>query len=151
MFVIKSIIECPQRKRELTEFVIEKWPQVKKVVLPTIEESVTSAGVFPFTFLLLKNEKIIGFYQLIEQEFVTRKDISPWIAPLFIDENERGQALGAFLLAHARKIAGQLNYDKVYLATDHIRYYEKYGFREIGLDMFEWGRPTKLYEHDTIK
>ncbi|ULL16131.1 GNAT family N-acetyltransferase [Paenibacillus sp. H1-7] len=151
MFVIKSITECPQRKRELTEFVIEKWPQVKKVVLPTIEESVTSAGVFPFTFLLLKNEKIIGFYQLIEQEFVTRKDISPWIAPLFIDENERGQALGAFLLAHARKIAGQLNYDKVYLATDHIRYYEKYGFREIGLDMFEWGRPTKLYEHDTIK
>ncbi|WP_339174576.1 GNAT family N-acetyltransferase [Paenibacillus sp. FSL H7-0943] len=98
----------------------------------------------------VENDVIIGFYQLIEQEFITRKDLSPWIAPLFIDESERGKALGAVLLEHARKIAGQLGYAKVYLATDHILYYEKYGFKEIGLDNFEWGRPTKIYEHDTI-
>lgn len=63
-----------------------------------------------FTFLLLKNNKIIGFYQLIKQEFVTRKELSPWIAPLFIDEDERGQALGSVLLEHTRKITGQLGY-----------------------------------------
>jgi len=33
--------------------------------------------------MLLQHDVIIGFYQLIEQEFVTRKDLSPWIAPLF--------------------------------------------------------------------
>jgi len=104
----------------------------------------------PYTFLLLKNDEIIGFYQLIEQELVIRKDLSPWIAPLFIDKSERGRAFGALLLEHARKMAGKLGYKKVYLATDHILYYEKYGFREIGLDNFKWGRPTKIYEHDTL-
>lgn len=150
MLVIKSLKECSERQNELSEYVKEKWSKVKKVVLPKIEESLLSECGLPLTFLLLKNDKIIGFYQLIEQEFVTRKDLSPWIAPLFIDESERGQALGSILLEHGRKMAGQLGYKKVYLATDHILYYEKYGFREIGLDKFEWGRPTKIYEHDTI-
>lgn len=151
MIVIKSIKDCPLRHTELAQFVEEKWPKVKGVVLPIIDESLSSEGTLPLTFLLLKNEEIIGFYQLIEQEFIMRKDLSPWIAPLFIDEIERGQALGSVLLEHARQIAGGLGYDKLYLATDHIRYYEKYGFREIGLDNFEWGRPTKIYEHDTIR
>lgn len=151
MLNIKSIQECPERRTEFAEYVQEKWPSVKKTVLPVIHESIVAKGTLPFTFLLLNNDNIIGFYQLIEHEFVTRKDLSPWIAPLFIDEKERGQALGSVLLEHARKMAGQLGYKTVYLATDHILYYEKYGFKEIGLDMFEWGRPTKIYEHDTIQ
>lgn len=150
MLVIKSIKECPQRQIEFAEYVIEQWPNVKKVVLPKIDESLSSEGGLPYTFLLLKNDEIVGFYQLIEQELIIRKDLSPWIAPLFIDKSERGQAFGALLLEHARRMAGQLGYKKVYLATDHILYYEKYGFREIGLDNFEWGRPTKIYEHDTL-
>lgn len=151
MQAIKSIIECPERHIEFAEYVKDKWPNVQKVVLPKIDESLSAEDGLPLTFLLLKNDKIIGFYQLIEQEYIIRKDLSPWIAPLFIDENERGQGLGSVLLEHARKMVGQLGYTKVYITTDHIRYYEKYGFREIGLDNFEWGRPTKIYEHDTIK
>ncbi|MEK4476119.1 GNAT family N-acetyltransferase [Paenibacillus sp. FSL R7-0048] len=151
MLDIKSLQECPLRQNELIEYVKKRWPKVQQAVLPNIQESLISKDEeFPFTFLLLKHDVIIGFYQLIEQEFITRKDLSPWIAPLFIDESKRGKALGAVLLEHARKIAGQLGYAKVYLATDHILYYEKYGFKEIGLDNFEWGRPTKIYEHDTI-
>ncbi|MCM2999996.1 GNAT family N-acetyltransferase [Paenibacillus cellulositrophicus] len=152
MLVIKSIRDCPLRHTELAQFVEEKWPQVKGVVLPKIEESLlTSEDVLPLTFVLLRNDEIIGFYQLIEHELIKRKDLSPWIAPLFIDEFERGHSLGSVLLEHARRIAGGLGFNKVYLATDHIHFYEKYGFREIGLDNFEWGRPTKLYEHDTIQ
>jgi N-acetylglutamate synthase-like GNAT family acetyltransferase len=63
---------------------------------------------------------------------------------LFIDKSEREKALGSILLEHARKMAGQLGYKKVYWATDHILYYEKYGFREIGLDNFECGRHNRL-------
>lgn len=152
MLDISSLQECPQRQAELAEYVKKQWPKVQNVVLPVIQESITSKNGLPLTFLLLKQGVLIGFYQLIGQELVTtRKDLSPWIAPLFINKHERGNAFGSLLLEHARKFAGQLGYEKVYLATDHILFYEKYGFREIGLDNFEWGRPTKIYEHDTIK
>lgn len=135
--VIKSIKECPERRMEFIEYVSEEWPVVKNVVIPKIEDSLATANGMPITFLLLKNDRIIGFYQLVEQELLVRKNLSPWISPMFIDKSERGQALGLLLLDHGRKMAGELGYEKVILTTDHIQYYEKYGFREIGLDTFE--------------
>ncbi len=150
MIKIESLNDCPERRTQLAEYVAEKWPNVMKAVLPQIEASLVDESSLPFTYLLLKAGRLIGFYQLVEQDAVCRKDLSPWIAPLFVDPGERGQAYGSVLLEHARLTAGRLGYRTVYLATDHIQYYEKYGFREIGLDLFEWGRPTKIYEHDTL-
>ena len=151
MLEIKSLQDCLSRQNELADYVKEQWPKVSNVVLPNIIQSAMVADGLPRTYVLLKDGAIIGFYLLIEQELVSRKDVTPWISPLFIDSRERGKAHGSLLLEHARRTAGSLGYDQVYLATDHIGYYERYGFREIGLDMFEWGRPTKLYEHDTIQ
>ncbi|MBD3922159.1 GNAT family N-acetyltransferase [Paenibacillus sp. PR3] len=99
----------------------------------------------------MDNEQIIGFYQLLEKELIERTDLSPWISCVFIDENRRGERLIEQLLLHGRITAGNLGFDKVYLTTDHIHLYEKFGFREIGIDRFVWGRPTKIYEHHTIK
>jgi hypothetical protein len=63
MLDIKSIKECPERQFELAEYVKEKWSKVKKIVLPKIDDSLSSECGLPFTFLLLK--RIIGIYQLI--------------------------------------------------------------------------------------
>lgn len=106
----------------------------------------------PQTWVALWSEdRIIGFYQLSEREYITRKDeVTPFITSLFVDPIMRGGlGMGETLLNHARCEAAKLGFDKVYLTTDHIGYYEKYCFREIGLDMYDWGRPTKLYEADT--
>lgn len=48
------------------------------------KEYAEKARLIGMNVMLLQHDVIIGFYQLIEQEFVTRKDLSPWIAPLFI-------------------------------------------------------------------
>ena len=73
--------------------------------------------------MMLKADNIIGYYQLVEQELILRKDLSPWITTVFIDEQERGQRLSSKLLEHGRTIAGKLGYAKVYLTTDHIQFY----------------------------
>lgn len=38
-----------------------------------------------------------------------------------------------------------MGYNNLYLATEHIGLYEKFGFEEIGLGLYLWGAPTKLY------
>ncbi|HEY95687.1 MAG TPA: GNAT family N-acetyltransferase [Dehalococcoidia bacterium] len=104
----------------------------------------------PNCYMMLKEGNIIGCFQLVKQELLIRKDLSPWITSVFFDEQERGKHLTSKLLNHGRTIAGKLGYSKVYLATSHIQLYEKFGFREIGLSKFVWGLPSKIYEHDTI-
>lgn len=147
---IISLIENPELADEVIAYANQNWSPVSKYFTQVVQQVLTCHGCLPKCFILLKNGRIIGFYTLLEQDFVERKGLSPWIATIFVDEKERGQRLCKEILIHGRTIAGDLGFDKVYLSTNHIELYEKYGFKEIGLDTFVWGRPTKIYEHSTI-
>jgi chloramphenicol 3-O-phosphotransferase/N-acetylglutamate synthase-like GNAT family acetyltransferase len=148
---IVSLHEKPELADEVIAYANQNWPPISKYFTQVVQQVLTRHGSLPKCFILLRNEQIIGFYSLLEQDFVERKDLSPWIATIFVDEKERGQRLCKEMLLHGRAIAGDLGFDKVYLSSNHIQFYEKYGFKEIGLDMFVWGRPTKIYEHSSIR
>lgn len=137
-------------RQTLTDYVETHWKGVFHAFTDVLCEIFSAEKQLPGCYMMLRGGNIIGFYQLVKQELLIRKDLSPWITCLFIDENERGKRLSSRLLEHGRTVAGKLGYSKVYLTTDHIQFYERFGFREIGLDKFIWGRPTKIYEHDTI-
>lgn len=148
---IVSLKDLPDYRQALTDYVQNNWIGVFNVFTDVLGEMYSGEKLLPDCYMMLKDDKIIGFYQLVEQELLIRKDLSPWITCVFIDEQERGRRLISKLLEHGRTIAGQLGYSKVYLATSHRQLYEKFGFREIGLSKFVWGLPSKIYEHDTIK
>ena len=94
--------------------------------------------------------KVYGWEGTLSKDEVMSEELSPWITPLLVHPDERGNRYGKFLLEHVRIEAGKLGFNLIYLATGEIGYYEKYGFREVGLTTFTWGRPTKIYEHNTI-
>ena len=148
---IVSLKDFPDYRGPLIEYVKINWETVSVPFIKVVEEVFREFKPFPKCYLMLKNGKIIGFYQLVARELVDRKDLTPWITCVFIDERERGHHLSSKLLKHGRKVAGKMGYPKVYLTTDHIRLYEKFGFKEIGLGKFISGRPTKIYEHSSIR
>ena len=63
--------------------------------------------------------------------------------------NQRGHARGAKLLAYGQKEAGKLGFAKLYLCTDHVGYYEKYGWTFYGLEASTWGGETRVYAINT--
>ena len=148
---IVSLKDLPNYRQTLTDYVEKNSKWWFMPFTDVLSEIFSGEKDLPQCYMMLKADNIIGYYQLVEQELILRKDLSPWITTVFIDEQERGQRLSSKLLEHGRTVAGKLGYAKVYLTTDHIQFYEKFGFREIGLDKFVFGRPTKIYEHDTIK
>lgn len=137
-----AISEFPERKSELLNYIKANWPPVVASAEKQLDKS----------FMMLKDNKIIGFYQLLDHEIIQHfEELTPWISCLFVDEKERGKRLGELMLIDGRKRAGNLGFEKVYLTTDHIQFYEKFGFKEIGIDCFLNGRPTKIYEAETMK
>ena len=148
---IVSLEEVPERRQTVAGYCREHWPPVYGHFVRILDEVFSKKGALPLCCLLLKGEAIIGFYVLAEREPLVRTDLTPWIGCLFVDEHERGRGLSARLLEHGREAAGRFGFDRVYVTTDHIRFYEKFGFREIGLTTLRDGRPTKLYEHDTVR
>jgi N-acetylglutamate synthase-like GNAT family acetyltransferase len=100
----------------------------------------------PKFFLLLKDDSVIGCYALITNDFISRHDLYPWFACLFIEERERGNSFGSLLMKHAELEAKKSGYSALYLSTSHDGYYEKYGWRRIE-DGYELdGARTRIYE-----
>lgn len=145
---IVSVKNDPALCEKVKAACAEKWSKVSAVFSKTADESV-SAEKLPRTWVLLggeSEETVFGFYQLAAHDFLTRfSALSPFLCTLFVDETRRNLGLGGMLIRHAKYEAAGLGAEKLYLSTDHIGYYEKYGFREIGLDIDAWGRPTKIY------
>jgi GNAT superfamily N-acetyltransferase len=100
----------------------------------------------PRFFILLKSDRIIGCSALITNDFISRHDLYPWLACLFVDEKERGQSYGRLLIEYALSEAKSIGFSTVYLTTDHDGYYEKYGWQRIedGYDLFTC-KPSRIY------
>lgn len=92
---------------------------------------------------------IIGCAGLITNDFISRMDLWPWLCALYIDEPYRGNALGSVLIKHVRSEAFLLGFPSLYLCTDHVGYYEKYGFEHIANGIHPWGKSSRIYRCKT--
>jgi ribosomal protein S18 acetylase RimI-like enzyme len=65
---------------------------------------------------------------------------------LYIDKSHRGNAYGKLLLEKAKSDSFKAGFDHVYLCTDHVGYYEKYGFKHMGEGYHPWGEKSLIYK-----
>jgi GNAT superfamily N-acetyltransferase len=148
-FKIISVREQPEYFERAVDYFASKWGIERKIYEDSISDGIATTNPLPRWYLLLKDDKIAGSYGLIENDFMARKDLYPWLCALYVEETERGKGLGSQLLTHGRQEARELGFDKLYLCTDHIDYYERYGWRFFGLEESEWGGNTRVYEIDS--
>ena len=151
----ESVRNNPELCEQVKAYCREKWEKVSGVFARTADRSV-SAEQFPQTWVMLmktpEGTRVTGFYQLEEKDRLTiHTELTPFITTLFVDPGMRGgKGFGEMILNHARGVLGSMGYDTAYLCTDHIGYYEQYGFEEIGLDLTDYGQQTKVYITDTL-
>ncbi|MDR2502141.1 MAG: GNAT family N-acetyltransferase, partial [Oscillospiraceae bacterium] len=147
---ILSVRECPELLSRAANYFSAKWGINRKIYEESITDSLTTENSSPRWYLMMRGDEIIGSYGLIENDFMVRKDLTPWLCALYIEESERRQGLGAKLLTHGRREAAKLGFSKVYLCTDHVGYYERYGWRFFGMEKSEFGCETRVYEVDSL-
>ena len=164
---MSNIINIRQRPEWLecaADYFSSRWNIDRQLYLDSMKDSLATEKPVPRWYLMLRGEtavsdcaenaqsaSIIGGFGLIDNDFMVRTDLCPWLCALYIEPQERGQQLGAKLLKHSRYEAEKLGFDKVYLNTDHVSYYEKYGWRYIGDFAHQSGTDARVYEADAIR
>ena len=148
---IISVREQPEYLERAVDYFAEKFLE-RRLYADCIAHSITTASPLPRWYMLIKKDSIIGCYGLITNDFISRQDLYPWFSALYIEESERGQQLGALLLEHGCKEAGRLGFKKLYIATDHIGYYEKYGWTYIAIGQHPWehDQQSRIYEQQVM-
>ena len=149
---IFAIRDYPEFLDRAVAYFSSKFSVSRDIYNDCISNSLTTESPLPRWYLMMKENKIIGCYGLITNDFQSRQDLWPWLCSLYVEESERGKRLGSTLLEHCRVEAGKLCYSKVYLATDHVGYYEKYGWHYIGNGYHSNGEESRIYEaKSTVK
>lgn len=146
---IISVRENPDYKNKAIAYFQRSWKSVLPIIYEDcITHSIGARNSLPQWYLLEKNAEIIGCAGLITNDFISRGDLYPWVCALFIEEKHRGNAYGTLLIEKAKHDAKKSGFEYLYLCTEHIGYYEKYGFKYIGQGYHPWGEESRVYELD---
>ena len=100
-------------------------------------------------FVALENDKIAGFCAFTEtsNEFVDM--YTPMLGFLFVGEAYRGKRISERLCLSVLEYAKSVGFDKIYLYSDHVNLYEKYGFVKIDEKKASWGAMQSIYVRGT--
>ena len=73
--------------------------------------------------------KIIGGIGVIENDFHNRKDLTPNVCAVYVEENYRCQGIAGKLLEYVCEDMRSFGLETLYLITDHTGFYERYGWK----------------------
>lgn len=144
---IISVKENPEYKDKAIQYFQSKWASEDSLMVyeDCINNCITTTNPLPQWYLLENDGNIIGCAGLITNDFISRMDLYPWVCALYIEKVYRGNDYGSLLLDKAKEDAKSGGFSHLYLCTDHIGYYEKYGFTHIGTGYHPWGESSRIY------
>lgn len=80
---------------------------------------------------LLDNDKLIGFISLFKYDGLEMKNLTPWYATMYVKKEYRNKGYSKILNNAILNEAKKKGYDKIYLKSNLVNYYEKFGAKYI--------------------
>ena len=122
-----TLREQPERKEDAAEWFHSKWGVPKDAYLECMEAYLNHTTEYGW-YLCLEEDEIIGGMAVIENDFHDRKDLSPNICAVYTEESYRCQGIAGHLLNMVVDDLKKKGITPVYLVSDHVGFYEKYGW-----------------------
>ena len=80
---------------------------------------------------LLDNDKLIGFISLFKYDRDEMKNLTPWYATMYVKEEYRNKGYSKILNDAILYEAKKKGYNRIYLKSNLVNYYEKFGAKYI--------------------
>ena len=117
-FILCSLEWSSKKTKEQLEISADE--KVDKVLSNNYDKLISVLG-------LIENNELIGFISLFKYDGNKRNDLTPWYATMYVKKEHRKKGYSKLLNNAILEEAKELGYSKVYLKTDLINYYEKFG------------------------
>lgn len=130
---IVPLSEAPQHQAQLVDWLWQAFGAANsRAFFASVVESSLRGADFPQTFVALEGARAVGTVGVWRCDLISRQDLFPWLAALYVDESARGSGLSAALQAHAESWCRDRGFADLYLYALCADYYERFGWRYMG-------------------
>ena len=148
--IIQSLHAAPQHASRVTEWL---WQAFGGATLPqaffaSIVEHSQTPGALPITFVAVEGERLLGTVGLWRCDLISRQDLYPWMAALYVAPEARGQGLAGKLQQHVIEYARAQGYGELFLYSACRDFYERFGWQYIGEGLDYPASAVSLYRYD---
>lgn len=119
--------ERPELKQAAAAWFHDKWGVPENAYLACMDAYLNHETEYGW-YLCLEGERIVGGLGVIENDFHDRKDLSPNVCAVYTEPDCRGRGIAGTLLDFAVDDMRSKGISPLYLVTDHIGFYERYGW-----------------------
>ena len=123
----------------------KKWKVPQEAYTESIQECQKNKAKVPQWYLVMNENEIVGGLGVIENDFHTRKDLTPNICALYVEQDYRKLGVAKDLLDFACNDLSAMNYSNLYLITEHTNFYEKCGWEFLYMVEEDNGHMTRMY------
>ena len=125
---VMKLRDHPALAEQAASWFHSKWGVPREAYLQSIQACLRGGAPIPQWYVLLEGDRIIAGAGVIEHDFHLRKDISPNVYALYVEEPWRNRGLAGRLLNLICEDVAALGVETLYLVTEHTAFYERYGW-----------------------
>lgn len=126
-----NIIKIQEHKEQINqaaEWFHQKWHIPQAAYVESMEECVLHHSAIPQWYVVMDSDRIIAGIGVIENDFHDRKDLTPNICSIYVEEEYRNQGIAGEMLRFVCDDLSEKGIETIYLITDHTSFYERYGW-----------------------
>lgn len=127
-YEIIRIQEHQELKVQAAEWFHQKWGIPQEAYMESMEECLKSQASVPQWYIVMHQGTMIAGLGVIENDFHERKDLTPNVCAVYVEEAYRKQGIAGRLLQFVCDEFKAKGIDILYLVTDHTSFYERYGW-----------------------
>ncbi len=146
-YEIIRLVDAPQLKEAMARWFHEKWSVPEKAYLDSMEDCLAGKTV-PQWYAAVEGGRFVGGMGVIENDFHDRTDLAPNVCAVYTEPERRGRGIAGALLKFVCEDMKKRGVDTLYLVTDHVGFYERYGWEFFTMVQGDGeDRLSRLYRH----
>ena len=126
-FTYITLKQQPELKEQAAQWFYQKWGVPQEAYLECMHAYLSDQTEYGW-YLCLGGDKIAGGLGVIENDFHNRKDLTPNICAVYTEADYRCKGIAGRLLDMAVEDLRSNGISPAYLLTDHVGFYERYGW-----------------------
>lgn len=107
----------------------ELWVHTNIECLKNMLSTKYSPDGLPTTFVVTKNQEVVGFCSLLRKDSRFREDVFPWFGNCYVAENFRRRGIMNAMQDYACEYAKEKGFSNLYLWTKDKNLYDKLGWQ----------------------